>query len=557
MTVTLPEYDFHEREWDSYDQLRRAFDWTVPMEFNIADYICDRWATGSDRVALYAEDATGTKESYSFSRLAETSAQLANALSRAGIEQGDRIAVSGAQKPEILLGYLAAWKLGAIVVPLSTLFQPDALEYRLNDAGVSAFLVDEQSIEAFRAINSAVDTLETVFLIGDEEPGADHHAFWDTITEEPKVFENAQTGSDDDAAIFYTSGTTGQPKGAVLPHRYLLGILPSYLTTHTNLRVDGVFWMPSEWSWILFFGEIIAGLYFGKPSVATVRERFDPEDVLRIIEEYNVTEVFLPPTGIRMMMQLDEAAFDRYDLQSVRLIESAAEPVGKYVQDWIAEVFTDVVFHEAYGQTEAAVFVGDCEALGVPHRAGKMGVAGPGHDVRVLDPVTGDPVATGEIGELALRVEGNPLPFKRYWNRPDQTDEKLKDGWLLTEDLVVEDKAGYFTFKTRKDDVIISAGYKLGPGEIENTLDTHPAVVEAGVIGIPDAERGEVPKAFVTLTEGVSGSDDLAEELKEYVRDRLAKYAYPREIEFVDTLPKTSTDKIRRHDLRVREGLIE
>jgi len=273
--------------------------------------------------------------------------------------------------------------------------------------------------------------------------------------------------------------------------------------------------------------------------------------VFELVEDYRITNFWIPPTALRMMMQEEQAAA-RHDVSSVRTITSGGESLGKTIIDWVNDTFEGADVHEGYGQTEANMIVGGCEPLGVV-RPGKIGKEAPGQEIAILDPETGQPtVETGEVGEIGVKYNGNPTCFKAYWNKPEKTDAKTQDGWLLTEDLGTMDEDGYLEFVSRTDDVIISSGYRIGPEEVEDSLAGHEAVADAGVIGIPDDQRGEVAKAYVTLAEGYEPADSLKTELKDHVKDRLAKYEYPRELAFIDELPKTATGKIRRVDLEER-----
>ncbi|WP_436345380.1 acyl-CoA synthetase [Natronorubrum sp. FCH18a] len=580
-TTRLDAYHVYETEWDDYDHLREAFEWEMPERFNMAAYVCDRWATadpvdggesGDERVALYTETAAGDRDQYTYEEFREVTNRLANFLADAGIERGDRIGVNAPQTAETVFTHVAAWKLGAVSIPLSTLFGPDAIAYRLDDSESRVCVVDESNVDAVREAAEGVPSLERVVTVGDvdTESGADEAVdaetdFWDAIEDRSSEFETVDTDAEDDAIIMYTSGTTGEPKGVRHAHRMLLGHLPLFLTTFCNLELgdDDVYYTPAEWAWIAsLFDVVVPGLYYGKPIVAYDGGQFDPDDAFEILERYDVTNFFAPPTALRMQMQVENPG-ERYDIDSVRVIPSGGESLGQSIVDWAEETFDGAAVHEGYGQTEANLLVGDCTAL-AEFREGKMGLAAPGHDVRIVDPDTAEPtVETGEIGEIAVRYEGNPVCFKEYLNKPERTARKVRNGWLLTEDLGTVDEDGYFTFKSRKDDVIISAGYRIGPEEIEESLAGHEAVADAAVIGIPDDERGEVPKAFVVTADGTDledggGGDDsetLEDTLQEHVRTRLAQYEYPREIEFVDELPKTATGKVRRADLREEEGL--
>jgi acetyl-CoA synthetase len=552
-TERLDAYHFYEEEWDSYDALREAFEWEVPERFNMAAYVCDRWAEDRGRVAVFAEDAAGNEDVWTYWRLERAAGRLANHLDREGVEFGDRVGVNLNQRPEALVAHLACWKLGAVSVPLSLLFGPEAIEHRLGDCDAVACVVEEANLEAVREAD--LPALETVLTLGDVDHRADEADLYDAIEDCSPERETVETDAEDDAVIIYTSGTTGPPKGVRHAHRFLLGHLPvageSFLESGTP--EEHVFWTPVEWSWVgSLFSVVVPTLYYGQPIVAYAGGQFDPHDAFRILEKYGVTNFSGPPTALRMMMQVDDPD---YDFSAMRNIGSGGESVGESIREWAAETLGADI-EEAYGQTEANLLVSECASLGAT-RQGSMGRAAPGHEVVVLDRDTDEPADPGEVGEIAVRYEGNPVCFLEYWERPEKTAGKVRNGWLLTEDLGTVDEDGFFTFVGRADDVIISSGYKIGPEEVEETLAAHEAVADAGVIGIPDDERGTVPKAFVVAAPGHEPSDDLRETLRDHVRDRLASYEYPREIEFIDDLPRTSTEKVRRRDLREREGLLD
>ncbi|HET7322828.1 MAG TPA: AMP-binding protein [Halococcus sp.] len=552
-TQRLDAYHFYEQEWEDYDHLHDGFEWELPQKFNIASYLCDRWA-GEDRVALYAENEAGEKRSYTFGEMREIANRLANYLKEQGVERGDRVGVNAPQKPETVFAHVAAWKLGAVSVPLSTLFGPEALAYRLEDSGAVACVVDESNADALREVRDDCEALETVVTV-DGTPEEAETDFWDAIDGVSSEFETATTESEEDAIIIYTSGTTGEPKGVRHAHRVLLGHLPLFVTTFCNMELheDDVYWTPSEWAWVAsLFDTVFPGLYYGKPVLAYAGGPFDAEKAFELIEKYRITNYFAPPTALRMMMQTDS---ENYDVEAMRAIASGGESLGQSIVDWAEEVFSGAAVHEGYGQTEANLTIGDCTAL-TEFREGKMGRAAPGMDIEIVDPETAEAtVETGEEGEIAVRYEGNPVCFKEYWQKPERTERKVRNGWLLTEDLGSMDAEGYITFKSRKDDVIISAGYRIGPEEVEESLAGHEAVADSAIIGVPDDERGEVPKAFVVLADGYDASADLEGELQTHVKERLAAYEYPRKVEFVEELPKTETGKVRRASLRDREGV--
>jgi acetyl-CoA synthetase len=555
-TPKLDTYHLDEGDWESYDQLVDSFEWEIPDEFNIATYICDRWAEADpDRVALYIKDDQRGKGEYTFGEIQTAANRLANHFEAQGIERGDRIGVNVPQKAESVIGHVAAWKLGAVSVPLSTLFGTEGLRYRLDDSGASACLIDESTVDVYRSVADDLDDLETVLTVGDVEPADGETDFWDALEGHSDEFETVTTNAEDDLTIFYTSGTTGDPKGVRHAHRMHLGHLPLFSMWFTSLELtdDDVYWTPASWTWMGGLGIVVLpAMYYGKPTVGW-NDQFEGEDVFGLVEEYGITNYWIPPTALRMMMQNEEAA-EAHDLSSVRTITSGGESLGQTIVDWVKDTFAGADIHEGYGQTEANMLVGGCMPLDA-HRPGKIGKAAPGQEVRILDPDTAEPtVEPGEVGEIGVRYEGNPVCFKEYWNKPEKTDAKIQNGWLLTEDLGTVDEDGYFEFVSRKDDVIISSGYRIGPEEIEDSLAGHDAVADAGVIGVPDDERGEVPKAYVTLAAGAEPSDSLVDELQQYVKDRLAKYEYPRHIEFIDELPRTATGKIKRTTLEDRQA---
>ncbi|TSD09140.1 AMP-dependent synthetase [Haloglomus irregulare] len=555
-TPKLDAYHLDEGDWESYDQLVESFEWEIPDEFNIATYICDRWAEADpDRTALYIKDDQRGKGEYTFGEIQTAANRLANYFESQGIGRGDRIGVNVPQKAESVIGHVAAWKLGAVSVPLSTLFGTEGLRYRLDDSGASACLIDESTIDVYRSVADDLDDLGTVLTVGDVAPADGETDFWDTLEGYSDEFETVTTNAEDDLTIFYTSGTTGDPKGVRHAHRMHLGHLPLFSMWFTSLELtdNDVYWTPASWTWMGGLGIVVLpAMYYGKPTVGW-NDQFEGEDVFGLVEEYGITNYWIPPTALRMMMQNEEAA-EAHDLSSVRTITSGGESLGQTIVDWVKDTFAGADIHEGYGQTEANMLVGGCMPLDA-HRPGKIGKAAPGQEVRILDPDTAEPtVEPGEVGEIGVRYEGNPVCFKQYWNKPEKTNRKVRNGWLLTEDLGTVDEDGYLEFVSRKDDVIISSGYRIGPEEIEDSLAGHDAVADAGVIGVTDDERGEVPKAYVTLAAEVEPSDSLVDELQQHVKDRLAKYEYPRHVEFIDELPRTATGKIRRTALEDRQA---
>jgi acetyl-CoA synthetase len=545
----LDAYYFHEEEWESYEALYEAFEWEVPEEFNIAAYVCDRWAEDMDRTAIYYENEEGETDEYTFRQLRDEANQLANYLRSQGVERGDRIGVNLPQKPATAVAHLACWKLGAVSVPLSVKFGPEALSYRLNDAGAVACIVDDVNVDTLREVRADIDSLRTILTV-DTEPESDEADLAVAIADQPTAFETADTKAEDPAIIIYTSGTTGAPKGVLHAHRFFLGHLPLFLSDFCNVDMseDDVFWLPSEWSWIAAFDIVFPAWFYGKPALAYEADRFDPETAFDLIDRYDVTVTFVPPTALRMMKGVDDP--ERYDVSSLRVIASGGEALDRDTFEWAFETFgDDVAVHEGYGQTEANMLIANCTAL-MDYKVGKLGRPGPGHEIAILDPETAEPtVPTGEVGEIGVKYADDLVCFLEYWNKPEKTDAKVRNGWLLTGDLGRVDEDGYYEFESRKDDVIISAGYRISPEEIEETLAGHPAVAQTGVVGVPDEERGEVPKGFIELAAGYEETDELLAELQEYVKSQLARYEYPRDIVVQEELPKTTTGKVKRSEL--------
>ncbi|MFC6835223.1 acyl-CoA synthetase [Halomarina ordinaria] len=544
-------------DYDTYDDARDSFAWDLPDDYNAAHDLVRKHEDGS-RIALYQGYPDGRRETYTFADLDRLSNRLAHGLRDLGVERGDRVAVVLSQRPENVLTHLACWKLGAVSLPLSVLFGEDALAYRLDDSGARVVVTDPSRIDAVRA--AAADCASPPSVVeadGDGAVGEDVRAFDALLAGRPDEFDIVPTDAETPAIVMYTSGSTGPPKGVLHGHGVWAGHCPAF-SMYFERDVEGVYWTPADWAWIGALGDLVfPAWHYGQAVVGYPTGKFDPETAFEILEEFDVTGSFVPPTAIRMLMGVDAPA-ERYDL-SLRAVCSGGEPLTPEILDWADEELggTDdasgVVVNELYGQTEANLLVCNCRDW-FPARPGSMGKPVPGHDVAVVDPETGDVVEAGEVGEVAVRRAGDPVVFREYWNLPEKTEAARVDGWHLTGDLASRDDDGYLWFKARDDDVIITAGYRVGPGEVETALLDHDAVEQVGVVGVPDETRGEVVKAFVEPVAGTTTDDALRRELQDLVRERLAKYEYPRELEFVEDLPQTTTGKIQRRKLREREA---
>jgi len=530
-----------------FDAICASFKWNIPEYSNIAHDVCDRHTRHADDVALFYEHADGKEQTFTFGQIKSLSNRFANALLALGVSRGDRVAIILSQRAETAISHLAAYKIGAVALPLSILFGPDAVEYRLRDSGVKAVVTDNDHLPMLQAMKPVLPELQTVIGCDDEAEG--ELAFWPLLEQASDALKIVATRADDPALLIYTSGTTGPPKGALIAHRSLLGNLTGFeLSQNFFPRDNDVFWTPADWAWT---GGLLDGLlptwYYAKPIVAYEGGKFDPEKACHLMHKYAVTNAFIPPTALKMMRQVDNIG-NRFRL-GVRGIMSAGEAVGEELYRWTAEALA-VKVNEMWGQTEFNYLVGNCSEI-MPVRPGSMGKPYPGHTVDVIGE-DGQPMPAGETGELAAR-SGDPVMFLGYWGNEDATREKFIGKWFCTGDVGVRDEDGYLWFVGRKDDVISSAGYRIGPGEIEDCLLKHPAVVQAAAIGSPDELRGNIVKAFIVLAKGYRPSDDLKKEIQDSVRTRLAAYEYPREIEFIDEVPMTTTGKVRRVELRERE----
>ena len=539
---------------DRYREIFAAHRWNVPVEFNIAQACCARWATDRSRFALYWEDEAGVRAAFTFWDLQQNVNRLSNALAALGVGRGDKIALILPQRPETVVAHMAAYQLGAVAVPLSFLFGPEALEYRLIDSEARIAFVDPQSQPNLASIRERCPGVTHVVGV------AGAREAW--ITPYERLLEKAScrfapvaTRAVDPALLVYTSGTTGPPKGALMPQQCLLGNLPGFVRSHDGYPREGdLFWSPADWAWTGgLMDALLPTLYFGQPIVG-YRGRFDPDRALGLIEKYGVRNAFLFPTALKMVMKAHPRPRERFDIH-LRSIMSAGEAVGTAVFDWARDAL-GVTINEMFGQTEMNYVVGNSHESW-PAKPGSMGRPYPGHSIAVIDDDGGE-VDAGAIGEVAVNriaPDGNPDPvfFLEYYRNPEGTAKKFSGDWCRTGDLAQRDAEGYLWYQGRADDMFKAAGYRIGPSEIENCLVRHPAVANAAVVPSPDAMRGNVVKAFIVLATGEAPSAAIENDIREHVRRYLAPYEYPREIEFIDALPMTTTGKVQRRVLRERE----
>ncbi|WP_170340991.1 AMP-binding protein [Ruegeria arenilitoris] len=492
--------------------LRPGGSWDIPPRLNMARQCLSR---PTEQVAILDLSSAATTE-ITYGELERMTDRLVRGL-LGRVQPGDRVGVLLSQSPWCAAAHLAIWKIGAISVPLFKLFKRDALASRIGDAGAGYVLTDGEGADMLG------DLAQPLIV---SELGADGPAVG-----------FADTGPEDPAVLIYTSGTTGKPKGALHGHRVLTGHLPGVSISHNHLRAGDCLWTPADWAWIGgLFDVLMPGLALGIPVVAARLDKFTPEACAQVIARGGVRNVFFPPTALRMLKAAD------LTIPGLRSVASGGEPLGAEMLAWGQRAF-GLTINEFYGQTECNMVVSSC-AEDFPARPGCIGKPVPGHEVAVIN-AAGKP--TDAEGDVAIR-RGSASMLLEYWSNPQATAEKFRGDWLITGDRGLWE-GDYLRFVGREDDVITSAGYRIGPAEIEDCLLTHPAVATVGVVGKPDPLRTEIVKAYVVLKPGSEASEA---ELQDWVKDRLAHYSYPREVAFVQDLPLTVTGKVIRKELKRR-----
>lgn len=532
---------------DTYEELVRQFRWQVPARYNIGVDVCDRWAVREpNRLAILHIHGDGRADEVSYGWLKDTSNRFANVLRAHGVGRGDRVAILLPQSPEVAAAHVGIYKIGAVALPLALLFGVEALSYRLQNAGAAAVVTNATGLDKVAALRDQLPHLKLVLSLGGADRGAiDFH---ETLQRASADFTPLDTGADDPAMMIYTSGTTGPPKGALHAHRVLLGHLPGIEMPHDFFPQPGDrFWTPADWAWAGgLLDALLPSLHFGVPVVSRRFDKFDPEEAFWLMARAGVRNAFIPPTALRMLRSV-KSPRGRHAF-SLRSVGSGGEALGAETLEWGREAL-GLTINEFYGQTECNLVLSSCAMLGVS-RPGAIGKPVPGHTVAVID-AEGRILPAGETGQIAV-MRPNPVMFLEYWHRPEATRDKFVGDWMTTGDQGLVDGDGYFHFVGRDDDVITSAGYRIGPTEIEDCLLGHPAVSLAAAVGKPDPMRTEIVKAFVVLKEGHAPSDALAAELQAFVKERLSAHEYPREIAFIEQMPMTTTGKIIRRLLRER-----
>jgi acetyl-CoA synthetase len=515
--------------FSSYEEAYSQHRWEVPARYNIAADVCDRHPR--EKPAMIHEDPAGKVRELTWGELQDMSNRFANVLADHGVKREDRVAMLLPPTPETAAAFFGTWKTGAILLSMSVLYGDDGIRHRLTDSQPKVLVTNQANADRMER-----SLAEHVLILDDE-----------LLSGGSTSFAAADTAADDPAQLYYSSGTTGLAKGILHAHRYILAH-DEFVYSH-DVRDGERFHGMGEWAWAAGIAPLLGPWRYGAIQAVYQREGgFDPHKQLDFLSRHRVTNVFGTPTAIRSMMSITDAG-TRYP-QQFRIVCSAGEPLNPEAIRWFREQYGVTVL-DYYGLTESYPLCGNYPFMEV--REGSMGRPMPGWEVAILDEDE-RPVATGERGEICLKARSNPHYPLGYWNRPPEDSQEVFGGeWFHSKDAASTDEDGYFWYEGRADDVIISAGYRIGPFEVESACLEHPAVAEAAAVASPDERRGNVVKAFVVLAAGYEPSDELAEEIKAYVRDHLSAYAYPRIIEFVPDLPKTLTGKIRRIELRQRE----
>ena len=523
----------------------------IPADANIYKMTLGNYLSNehSKKIAISYEDQKGKIIKFTFDEVEKMSHGLASKLSSLGYKFGSYVAIHTGQHPDTAIAHMAICKIGGVAVTLSQLYGPETLKHAMNDCRVEVLITNKKEWEKIKEKkNNNFPFLKHVILREADE-NKNEISLLDAYNYKSNFRPNFGSANDP-ALLMYTSGSTGKPKGILHGHRVLASYKPS-INLFFNLSMkeeNAVYWSPSDWAWVGGLLDMLFPAWMAGKTIATSEDRFNAEWAYKFIEKHKVTHTFLAPTAIKRMAQIDNP-LDKYDL-SLKVICTGGEALASETLEWV-ENKLGVICNEFYGMTEVNHLVGNCSAL-YPRKAGSMGRVYPGHKVLLIDEKQNE-VDTEKVGEIVTTLN-SPTRFLGYLNNKNKEDEMQVGNYLRTNDLASKDAEGYFWYKGRSDDLIKSSGFRIGPAEVEDSLISFHAVAEAAVIGKPDNDRGSIVKAFIKLHKDFNPSTELIEEIRNFVKENLASYKAPREIEFVDSFIMTSSGKINRRVLREREN---
>ena len=536
--MLMGEFDYN-KEWNNWK-------WDIPKQYNIGYDVVDKHTETNkkNKIALCWENEKGDSKKITFLEMKNLTNQFGNALKNLGFKKGDRFLIRLPNIPEFQVSFLGGVKIGAIPIPSSVMFRAHEIEYRIKDSGSKAVITTLRYVREVEEIKDKCPTLKHIILVGDTYN--DRPLYESIMKEASRNLEIEKTSKDDMAFFCYTSGTTGSPKGAVHLHQWVPGNDPSVLFWQ-NAQENDLIAHTGDLNWIFPLGN--GFLYPWRWGISTLvyDGKFNPERWFELLEKYGVTNLASVPTAYRMFVTVEDAK-KKYDLSSLRHCVSAGEPLNpEVIKKWKKLVGLDL--HDGIGMTEIMVYLSNLRGMKI--KPGSCGRPQPGKICAIVGH-KGNPVPHGEHGVLAIK-KTDPGLFKEYWNKPGKTKESFKNGWFLTGDVLYQDEEGYFWFSGRDDDLIMASGYRISPFEVESAIISHPEVLESAVVASPDEMRGVIVKAFVILHDKKTASDSLVKDIQEHCKKIAAPYKYPREIEFVDELPKTQSGKIKRKELRESE----
>jgi len=543
----LADYETVSDE-SSWEDIYAEADWDAPDHLNMAHETVDRHATDRSKVALYYHGVDGERETLTFWELAERSNRFANVLDDL-VDPGDRVFSYMPRIPEHYVAMIGTLKTGAVWGSINERFGPDGIQYRLDDCDAKVVITTPENRDTIADALANVPSVQAVIVVSDDGRGIRQGdiSYHGAVEAADREYHVAETAGDDNALLYYTSGTTGLAKGVLHEHRWVAGVAATQRFA-VDLQPGDLYWSTADLGWLTGPINTLGAWYWGA-TLFTYEGEFEPGTWATLLDEYPISVLFSVPTAFRMLRANEEVLEDvSLDLRHAL---SIGEPLSAGVVEW-GEDTLGVTIHDTYGQSETGnMIINNYPTMEI--RPGSMGRPLPGIEAEVVDPDTGEPLLPGETGEIAQRGEF-PCFFAGYWEKPEKTADCFVNDWYLSGDLAYKDEDGYFWFEGRADDVIISSGYRIGPFEVESALGEHEGVAEGAVVPKPHEERGNIVKAYIVLTDDFGPSEDLREDIKASVREDLAAHEYPREIEFVDDLPKTVTGKIRRTELRDRTG---